>query len=315
MIISMLTEGVGQGLLWALLAIGIFITFRILEFADLTAEGSFALGGSVTAAILAGGGSIAQAMVVALFAGAAAGFTTGILHTKLKIPAILAGILTMIALYSVNIRILGNRGSLPIGTVPTLMDKVGAVFGVRHNISPIIAGALLCAVAIAALYWLFGTELGSSIRATGSNEKMCRALGISTDKTKIIALIMSNSIIAVSGSLVAQSHYLGDVTMGTGAIVIGLASLIIGEAFTGRKFPFWARLAFVAVGSIIYRFIVVLIINIELFSSSDLKLITAAVVAVALALPNITGKFKKSAKTAEVQQGAQKPEENCNDRD
>lgn len=303
MIIRLLTGGAGQGLLWALLAIGVYITFRILNFADLTAEGSFALGGSVAATIIYDGGSNITALLLAVFAGAAAGFVTGLLHTKLKIPAILAGILTMTALYSINMRIMHGRPSLFLFEKDTLITHTVALLNPNAALvklvgetvlAELILGAVFVPVVIVLLYCIFGTEQGSAIRATGSNEHMCRALGISTDNTKIIALMLSNAIIALSGALVAQSHVMGDVNMGTGAIVIGLASVIIGEAFTSQKFPFWAKLAFVALGSIIYRLIVILVINIDFFQPSDLKLFTAVVVVAALAISHLRKKMAKA---------------------
>lgn len=280
-----LMSGANQGLIWALLALGVYITYRILDFADLTAEGSFALGGSVVAALIARNCEPVLATFIAFLCGSIAGLCTGLLHTKLKIPPILSGILTMIALYSINIRIMGsaNVSLLRKTTVFTYIQSLG----LSKLIATSIIGVFVVGAMIAALYWFMGTEFGSCIRATGSNPKMCRAQGINTHNTTIAALMISNAIIALSGSLVAQQQSYGDVTMGIGAIVIGLASVIIGEAFMGKKFPFWLKLVFVVVGSVIYRLIITLIILTNIFNASDVKMLTALIVIVALAIPRI----------------------------
>lgn len=285
-----LLDGGNQGLLWALLALGVFITFRILDFADLTAEGSFTMGGAVAITMIHMGVPALLGTLIAIVAGSLAGLCTALLNTKLKIPPILAGILTMIALYSINIRIMGNRTNIAIpykGTVINFFESLGMPL----TYSTLIAGLIAAAVTIAGLYWFFGTETGSAIRATGNNPRMCRAQGINTDTTKIIALMLSNAIIAFSGAMVAQQQGSGDINMGIGAIVIGLASVIIGEAFFSAKFSFWAKLAFVVLGSVIYRLIITIIISADIISTNDLKLLTAVIVVFALSLPMIKAKI------------------------
>jgi putative ABC transport system permease protein len=292
-----LLGGVNQGLLYALLALGVYITFRILNFADLTTEGSFALGGAVTAAMVSNGLEPVLASLVAFAAGAVAGLCTGILNTKLKIQPILAGILTMIALYSINIRIMGGQPNTSLLRKTTIISYIENIFkNIFHidnrPLAILILGVLSAGIIIAILYWFFGTEIGSAIRATGNNEHMCRALGINTDNTKIIALMIANGLIALSGALVAQQQSFADVSMGIGAIIIGLAAIIIGETFTSQKFPFWLKMTFIALGSIIYRILISLIIFADLLQPYDIKLLTAVLVTVALALPKIVGLIK-----------------------
>jgi len=285
--------GANQGLLWALLALGVFISFRILDFADLTTEGSFAMGGAVVASLITKGLEPALSSLIAFFAGALAGLCTGILNTKLKIPAILSGILTMIGLYSINIRLMGtaNISLLRLTTVITYFENI---FKIPKTYATLILGVLIIAVIIAVLYWFFGTEIGSAIRATGNNENMCRALGINTDNTKILALMIANGLIALSGAMVAQQQSFSDVNMGIGAIVIGLASIIIGETFMSQKFPFWAKMIFIVLGSVIYRVLITLIIYANIMEPYDIKLLTAVLVIIALALPRIKSLFKNN---------------------
>jgi putative ABC transport system permease protein len=284
-----------QGLFWAILAFGIYITFRILNFADMTCEGSFATGGSVCALLVAGfNWNPFLSLIVATLAGMAAGAITGLLHTKLKIPSILAGILTMISLYSINLRIMGQSNT------PFLRDKRTIITMIKDLLPPakelgmkdstlqilvvIVLGVLFSALMIVFLYWFFGTEIGCAIRATGNNEAMVRAQGGNTNKYIIIGLVVSNGLIALSGALVAQSQGYADVTMGVGAIVIGLASIIIGEVIFHKKISFAHKLIAIIVGSIIYRIIIAIVLYIGL-DTSDLKLLTAIVVAMALSIP------------------------------
>ena len=285
--------GANQGLLWALLALGVFISFRILNFADLTAEGSFALGGAVVASLITKGLEPALSSLIAFLAGTLAGLCTGILNTKLKIPAILSGILTMIGLYSINIRIMGtsNTSLLRLTTVITYFENL---FKIPKIYATLILGVLVVGIIIAVLYWFFGTEVGSAIRATGDNENMCRALGINTDNTKILALMIANGLIALSGAMVAQQQTFSDVNMGIGAIVIGLASIIIGETFMSQKFPFWAKMIFIVLGSVIYRILIAIIIYANILEPYDIKLLTAVLVIIALALPKIKSLFKSN---------------------
>ncbi|HEY8444340.1 MAG TPA: ABC transporter permease [Clostridia bacterium] len=285
-------SGANQGLLYALLALGVYITFRILNFADLTTEGSFALGGAVAAALISNNIEPVSASLIAFLAGGVAGLCTGILNTKLKIQPILAGILTMIALYSINIRIMGGQPNTSLLRNTTVVTYLENLFHINRIYAILILGVITVGVIIAVLYWFFGTEIGSAIRATGNNENMCRALGINTDNTKILALMIGNGLISLSGALVAQQQSFSDVSMGIGAIVIGLAAIIIGETFTSAKFPFWAKMLFVALGSVIYRILISLIIFADLLEPYDIKLLTAVLVTIALALPKIFAYFK-----------------------
>lgn len=285
----------GQGLLWAVLALGIYITFKILNVADMTCDGSFALGGCLSVTLIVSGWNPILSLLLSVLAGMAAGMVTGFLHTKLKIPVILAGILSMISLYSINLRILGqpNQSLLKSDTIVTMIKKIipdSVMDHIKYSTLNslivigigIIFGVLLCFV----LYWFFGTEAGSALRATGTNEDMIRALGQNTDRMKILGLMISNGLIALSGGLVAQSQGYGDVIMGQGAIVIGLASIVIGEVFFGRCTSFKSKLISVIVGSVIYRVIIALVLQLGL-NNNDQKLFTAIIVAIALAVPTI----------------------------
>ena len=289
-----------QGVLWGIMALGLYITFKVLDFADLTVDGSFALGGAVSAVLLVNGWNPFLSLLIAFLAGGISGVVTGLLHTKLEIPGILAGILTMIALYSINIRIMGQANT-PLLGVDTIMVNLEILLGIDRTMSSLIAGVVFSVVIIMILYWFFGTELGSVIRATGNNERMVRAQGVNTDNMKIVGLMLSNALVALSGAMVAQSQGYGDVGMGTGTIVIGLASIIIGEVIFGVRFSFWYRLMSVVFGSIIYRIIIAVVLQLGL-KSTDLKLLTAIIVALALALPVVKSKFKQT-KTVTPKQG------------
>lgn len=290
-----------QGVLWGIMALGLYITFKVLDFADLTVDGSFALGGAVSAVLLVNGWNPFLSLLIAFLAGGISGVVTGLLHTKLEIPGILAGILTMIALYSINIRIMGQANT-PLLGVDTIMVKLEILLGIDRTMSSLIVGVIFSVVIIMILYWFFGTELGSVIRATGNNERMVRAQGVNTDNMKIIGLMLSNALVALSGAMVAQSQGYGDVGMGTGTIVIGLASIIIGEVIFGKRFSFWYRLMSVVFGSIIYRIIIAVVLQLGL-KSTDLKLLTAIIVALALALPVVKKKFMKTKAVTQSQGG------------
>lgn len=290
-----------QGVLWGIMALGLYITFKVLDFADLTVDGSFALGGAVSAVLLVNGWNPFLSLLIAFLAGGISGVVTGLLHTKLEIPGILAGILTMIALYSINIRIMGQANT-PLLGVDTIMVDLEILLGIDRTMSSLIAGVVFSVVIIMILYWFFGTELGSVIRATGNNERMVRAQGVNTDNMKIIGLMLSNALVALSGAMVAQSQGYGDVGMGTGTIVIGLASIIIGEVIFGKRFSFWYRLMSVVFGSIIYRIIIAVVLQLGL-KSTDLKLLTAIIVALALALPVVKKKFMKTKAVTQSQGG------------
>lgn len=280
------------GLLWAIMTIGVYITYRILSIADLTVEGSIAMGAAIAAQAIYSGSTPLVATSLALIGGMAAGLVTGLLHTKLKIPALLSGILTMIALYSINLRILGkaNLSLLRMDTVYTVFKEMNIskspIFvdlGISQTV-PVIAVGLLCVLGImAALYWFFGTEIGCAVRATGDNPQMSRAQGINTNNMIILGLVISNGLVAVSGALIAQQQSFADVQMGIGSIVIGLASVIIGEVLFGKN-NFFSRLVSLVLGAIVYRVIIALVLEMGM-PANDLKLFTAITVAIALALP------------------------------
>lgn len=272
---------VSLGLLWAVMTIGVYITYRVLDIADLTVEGSLPLGAAVACSLITQGVNPYLASLCALLAGCLAGLCTGLLHTKLKIPALLSGILTMISLWSVNLHVMGMP-NLSILRMPTVFQPLERL-GMSKNAAMIAVGAVCALGLIVALYWFFGTELGSAIRATGNNQKMVRAQGINTDTMKILGLVISNALVALSGALIAQSQNFADVQMGTGSIVIGLASLIIGEVLFGRR-SFFSRLLSLILGAIVYRLIIALVLEMGM-PTNDLKLFTAATVALALWLP------------------------------
>lgn len=284
---------VNQGILWGIMALGVYITFRLLDFADLTVDGSFATGGAVCAISLTAGIHPIIAIIMAVIAGFAAGFITGFLHTKCEIPAILAGILTQIGLYSINLRIMG-RSNTPLLQVDNLFKDLGSSLNIPTAWVTFIIGLVFTVIVIAICYWYFGTEIGSAIRATGNNEKMVRSLGVNTNTTKILGLMISNGLIAMSGALVTQSQGYADVKMGIGAIVIGLASIVIGEVIFGRKGGFAVRLLSIVVGSIIYRLIVAVVLQMGM-NTDDLKLLTAILVAVALSVPVLMNKRRQVA--------------------
>ena len=296
--ISIMTA-LNQGLMWGILAIGVFVSFKVLDFADMTCEGSIAMGGAITAITLQAGLHPLLAVLFSLLGGAGAGLITGLLHTKLKIPPILSGILTMTALYSINLRIMQDRASITMLNVKTLTSGLtdalvgsGLPYKYGVQVSNMIIALIFVGLVIGVIYWFFGTEFGCTIRATGMNPKMCRAQGINTNTTIIVGLMISNALIALAGCLISQMQFNTTVSMGTGAIVIGLASIIIGEALTGKKFSFWARLIMLIVGSILYRLVITMVLMIPGFNTNDLKLLTAIVVAVALAIPAIKGGAK-----------------------
>ena len=293
MTFATILSGAAQGILWAILTIGVYLTFRILDVADLTVEGSFPLGASVCVVLINAGVNPFLATLIAVLCGALAGLMTGVLITGFKIPPILSGILTMIALYSVNIRIMNDKATVHIGA-----DSVKTWFaglfpaGTKSNTLSLTAGLITCVLIVAALYVFFGTELGCAIRATGSNKVMARAMGINTDVNIILGLMISNALIALSGSMIAQFDYGSAlVNMGQGTIVIGLASVIIGEVlFIHRRHSFAYKLGAVIMGAVIYRTIIACALTLPWLKATDLKLITAVIVAIALALPVFKGK-------------------------
>ena len=285
--------GVAQGLIWGIMALGVFMTFRMLNFADLSVDGSFATGGAVCIMLILNGWNPEVALVISFATGLAAGLVTGILHTCLGIPDILAGILTQIALYSINLNIMGKANqAINVNQVQLLLTSNAA-----HLSRTILIMFLFCDVIIAILYWYLGTEQGSAIRATGINPRMSRAQGINTNAMKVLALALSNGMVALSGGILAQYQGFADVNMGRGAIVIGLAAVIIGEvigeAIFRKGMNFILRLGFVVIGGIIYYLVYVLVLWLK-FPANDMKLLTAIVVAVFLAVPYLKEKRKSS---------------------
>jgi len=278
--IKMLPDAAAQGLIWGILAMGVFITYKLLDFSDLTVDGSICTGGAVAALLIINGVPVGIAMIAAFCAGAIAGLLTAILHTRMGIPPILSGILTQLALYSINLRIMGKS------MLAVSVDKYNLLVSVRQQQNACLVAFLFVAAIIVVLYWFFGTELGSAVRATGANSNMSRAQGINTDTMKLVGLILSNGLVGLSGALYTQ--YLGSVTvnMGRGAIVIGLAAVIIGEVLFSKIFRNFAlRLFGVVIGAIIYYVVIALVIQLGL-NTDDLKLFSAAFVALALFVPH-----------------------------
>ena len=299
-LITRLPAGVAQGIIWSLMALGVYITFRILGIADLTVDGSFATGGAVTVMLIIAGWPAWAALLVAVVVGLLTGLCTGLLHTKLGIPAILAGILTQFALYSINLRIMGKANqTASVKNYGLFWQTGGKGFLLSSLYIPqaIAVGLVIAVLIVAVFYWYFGTEHGSAIRATGSNPNMSRAQGIDIDRMKVLGLALSNGMVALSGGLMTQFQGTADVSMGRGAIVIGLAAIIIGEvlcdAICGESCNFALKLAFVIVGGIIYYLVMVVILWLRL-DPNDLKLFTALIVAIFLAIPYIRAKARSS---------------------
>ena len=289
---------IAQGMIWGIMALGVFITFRLLDFADLTVDGSLAFGAAVTVMLIRAGVSPVLATIVAFFAGALAGMITGLLTTGLGIPGILSSILTQISLYSINLNVMGKANQ------PVSVDNYPLVVSLRYvtgsassEIIFFVGMIVFLLVLVACLYWFFGTELGHSVRATGCNGNMARAQGINTDFIKVLTLMISNGLVGFCGALYGQFQGAADVNMGRGAIVIGLAAVIIGEvvggAILGKHLNFYGTLSFTVVGGIVYYLVIVVVLWLKL-NSNDLKLFTAIVVALFLAVPYLRGQKKSS---------------------
>lgn len=285
-----LPGAIGQGVLWGIMAIGVYITFRIINISDLTVDGSLATGGAVCVMLLRTGVNVWIALLIAFIVGMLTGLITGLLHTKCKIPAILSGILTQLALYSINLRIMDNKANQPIS-----VDKYNLLVSQRYvrELSlknPLFVLVVFTVILIGVLYWFFGTEKGSSIRATGANINMAKAQGINTEVNIILGLMISNGLVALSGGLLAQFQGASDVSMGRGAIVIGLAAVIIGEVLFSKIFiNFALKLFSVVIGAIIYYVVLQIVLLLGL-NTNDLKLFSALIVAIFLAAPH----FKES---------------------
>ena len=285
-----------QGIIWGIMAVGVYLTFKVLNLADLTVDGSFGTGGAVLVVCTIAGMNIWLAMLLAFLAGCIAGLVTGILHTKFGIPAILAGILTQLALYSVNLRIMSGRANVALN-----IDEYGILVSLRYIPKSILVGGAFALVIIGLLYWFFGTELGAGVRATGCNDAMARANGINTGFNKVLGLVLSNGIVALSGGLLAQYQGFADINMGRGAIVIGLAAVIIGDVIFGKLFKNFAlRLLAAVLGGVIYYIVIQLVLQMGL-NANDLKLFSALVVALFLGVPYWKGQL--SAKHVKTNKG------------
>ena len=300
-LINALPGAVSQGLIWGIMAIGVYITYKILDIADLTVDGSFCTGAALFVVLFTGGMGLWPALLASVAAGALAGLVTGLLHTFCGIPAILAGILTQLSLWSVNMAIMGMKATVAINvTTPEMLDKLLVSLRFVKDVSngsrpfyrhPILVVGLFTVVSVALLYWFFGTELGCSMRATGSNPNMARAQGISTNFCKVLGLMLSNAMVALSGALLAQYNSASEINMGRGAIVIGLAAVIIGDVvFSKLVTNFALKLLSVSVGAIIYYIVIQAVLAMGL-NANYLKALSAAVVAVFLAIPYWKGKY------------------------
>ena len=284
-IIAAIPGATAQGLVWGVMVLGVYVTYQLLDIADLTVDSSLCTGGATSAVLILMGMHPLLSLVFAVFAGMLAGLVTGFLHTRLRIPAILAGILTQLGLYSINLRIMGKS------SVALLRQPVVNSLG---NIPmALLIGVLVAAAVVAVMYWFFGTELGCAIRATGNNRKMVRAQGVNTDTMKIIGLVLSNGLVGLAGGLLAQYQGSANINMGRGAIVIGLASVIIGEVIFGARFNFAYQLGSIVAGSVIYQIVIAFVLQLGL-STEDLKLFSAVTVALALSVPALQKKFLKS---------------------
>lgn len=290
-LITALPGAAAQGLIWGIMAIGVYLTFRVLDIADLTVDGTMCTGGAVCIIMMLSGYNVWISMLAATAVGMLAGLATGIFHTFMGIPAILAGILTQLSLYSVNLKIMGKANQAINVDKYNLLVSLRNIKNVPISKNTILIVAIICVILIAVLYWFFGTELGCSLRATGCNPNMSRAQGINTDLSKVLGLMLSNGLVALSSALLAQYQGFSDVNMGRGAIVIGLAAVIIGEAIFGRIFHNFAlRLLSVVLGSILYYLVLQVVIWMGI-DTDLLKMLSALVVAFFLAFPYWKGKY------------------------
>ncbi|WP_308855983.1 ABC transporter permease [uncultured Oscillibacter sp.] len=311
-LLGSLPGGVAQGLIWGIMAIGVYLTYKILDIADLTVDGTMSTGGAVCVMMILGGHSMPVALAAAFLAGMAAGFITGFLHTVMGIQALLAGILTQLSLYTINLKIMGWGTGAGKANQAISVDKYDLVVSSRYLFdgsypwykSPILWGAVFCLVIILALYWFFGTELGCSIRATGANPNMSRAQGINVDFNKVLGLMLSNGLVALSSALLAQYQGFIDINSGRGAIVIGLAAVIIGEVLFSKIFRnFGLKLAAVVLGAIIYYLVMQVVLWLRV-DSDMLKLLTAVIVAIFLAVPYLKSKHSHPKLTVANKGGA-----------
>ena len=304
-LISSLPGACAQGIIWGIMAIGVYITYKILDIADLSVDGTMATGGAVCVIMMTNGYSVWVALLCAFLAGVLAGLVTGVFHTFMGIPVILAGILTQLGLYSINLRILGfGSNSGTASNLAISVDKYHLLLSLRNVRSlsfnnPIFVSVIFLGLLIGAMYWFFGTEIGCSLRATGANESMSRAQGINTSRNKVLGLMISNGVVALSSALFSQYQGFADVNMGRGAIVIGLAAVIIGDVIFGKIFRNFAlKLLAVAFGAIIYYLVIQVVLWLGL-NTSDLKLLSAIIVGIFLALPHWKARFFASSRKEE----------------
>lgn len=283
---------VSQGIIYGIMALGVYLTFRIMDIADLTVDGSFALGSCICATVMMNYGmNPVVGLIISLGAGILAGGVTGFLHTVFEIPAILAGILTQIGLWSVNLRIMKGAANITLLNKQTIFSYFVEKTGWDQSVVVLMIGIILVAVIILLLYWLFGTEIGATLRATGNNEDMIRALGVNTKWTKVLALMISNGLVGLSGGLVCQMNKFGDINSGTGSIVIGLAAIVIGEMLMKRFISFGSKLVSAVLGSVIYFVIRAIVLRLGM-DPNDMKLLSALLVAVALCIPVMMEKWR-----------------------
>lgn len=293
-------SGATLGVIWAIMALGLYLTYRVLNYADMTVDGSLTLGGAISAVYVAAGMQPILAILLAALAGMIAGMVTGILHTKFKIPDLLAGILTQFGLYSINLRIMG-KANFGLLNVTTLFSQIKEM-GIASKWAGLVVGLVFVVILIALIYCFFGTEIGCALRATGNNPDMVKAMGGDTSKYVVLGLVIGNGLVATAGALLAQYQGYADINMGVGSIVIGLAAIMIGEVLFSKR-SYVHRLIGVVIGSIVYRIIIAFVLRISLNSdfvikitADDMKLITAIIVVIALVAPNF--KAKKALKTA-----------------
>lgn len=291
--LPILASSISQGLLWGIMAIGVYVTFRILNIADLSAEGTFPLGGAVAAALMTAGWPALLATVIAWLAGMLGGLAAGFLHTKMKIPGLFTGILMLTGLYSINLRILGRPNVTLLGQT-TVMQRVAALVGDRLG-AAVLVGGIAITIVMALFVWFFQTEVGLAVRATGNNETMAAANAIQVDKMKMLGYMIGNGFIALAGALMAQNNGYADIGMGIGTIVIGLASIIVGEVLFGRK-GFVISLIAITVGSIVYRLVIDAVLTVGV-DPQDLKLLSAILLAIILWLPHRFGALKGRIRT------------------
>ena len=300
-LLASLLGAISQGLIWSLMVLGVYITFKLLNIADMTTDGSFALGGCICATLMIAGVDPTVAAIAGAAAGGIAGAVTGILHTFFGIPAILAGILTQISLWSINLRIMSDKSNQSVNKIASDITFWVDRLHLTQSQATLVVGLFVVILAISVLYWFFGTELGSALRATGNNEDMIRALGVNTSFAKLLGLIIANVLVGLSGALICQSTKYADVGMGTGAIVIGLASIVIGEVLFGRVRNFALKLNASVIGCIIYFMIRAIVLRLGM-KANDMKLLSALIVAMALCIPVLHAKWKASKEYKEIEE-------------